>query len=554
MTNFILRLLDLFKPVFRFLGVDYGQLRTLVGIKLEMDNRRVSAVRFQQAESANAAFAWTIVVYTFFGGFLSLMVLFVPSLVLVYTFYHAYLMVMITMTLISDFSAVLLDTSDNTIVLPRPISNKTFYTARATHILIYVGLISAALAAAPIAVTFFVQGTLIGFTLLFTTLLTIVFSVALTHGLYLLLMRFTSEERLKNLINYFQIGMTILMMGGYQILPRLLGNEFWEDTSSALPWWSVFVPPMWMASLIQMVKAWSINALSLTNATLALAAPILLWKLINQYLAPYFIQKLTDLGTASANRSPKEMPQKKSMDARGASLAKTSLERASFNLASFGFARDRKLKLRMYPAFGYFVVLIFIFIFKDKKNAQSWADYFRAIGESQVHLIAIYACIYIIVSAGYEIHFTDDFKAAWIFQAAPIHKPGDLLIGTMKSVLTRFFLPLYGAASIFILSIWPASVLIDLIVGFLICLLVMLCLGIIGDKHLPLSLPANARAQGSSMARALLAMLGIVLLGIGHYFLSRIDYALWFACPVIMVAIVLVHQRYQKIVWNDIGI
>jgi ABC-2 type transport system permease protein len=554
MTSTLLKLLDFFKPLFQMQGVDYDQLRTIVGIKLEMDNRRVSAYRYQQTESANAAFAWTFVIYFIFGGFLSFMLAFVPSILFAYTIYHAYLMVMITMTLISDFSAVLLDTSDNTIVLPRPISNKTFYAARATHIMIYIGLISLALTTVPIVVTFVKHGVIVGLAMLATTLLTVLFSVALTNGLYLFLMRFTSEERLKNLINYFQIGMAIFMMGGYQILPRLFSDEIVENLSVTAPWWSVLIPPMWMAVALQTISDWNLNWISITNLVLAITMPVLVWKAVNQYLTPYFTQKLADLGTSSSKQSEKKAQQYNSINARGSALATTGLEKASFNLASFGFARDRKLKLRMYPAFGYFVVLAFILLFRSKEKTQTVFQYLSEIGETQMHLTAIYACIYVILTAAYEIHYTDDFKAAWIFQSAPIQKPGELLIGNLKAILVRFFLPLYGVASILILSIWPASVIIDLVFGFFVCFFLMLLFGIIGDKHLPLSLPSNTRAQGSSMARAILAMLVIVGVGFGHYFLNKIEFATLIICPTLPVLCWFLLKRYKKVTWEDIGI
>src|SRR5687767_13323510 len=125
MTANLLKVLDWFKPLYGWQGIDFAQLRVIVGVKLEMDNRRTSVFRNQPGQDASSTFAWMFVVYGILGGLLSLALAFVPSILFAYTIYHAYLMVMVTTTLISDFSAVLLDTSDNTIVLPRPITAKT---------------------------------------------------------------------------------------------------------------------------------------------------------------------------------------------------------------------------------------------------------------------------------------------------------------------------------------------------------------------------------------------------------------------------------------------
>lgn len=553
MTSSILKFLDLFRWLYEGQGIDYAQLRSMVSIKLEMDNRRPSSIQYRQTEDSKAAFVWVLFLYFIFSGFLSWMIAFLPSLLMIYTIYHAYLMAMITITLVSDFSSVLLDTSDNTIVLHRPISNKTFYAARTTHIFVYIGLISASLSFLPIATTFFVNGIWAGMALLITTLLTIILSVAFTNGLYLLLMHFTSEERLKNLINYFQIVMVIFMTGGYQVLPRLINRQMFENISHTPAWWSVFIPPMWMATLIQEVKNPTLNATHILNILLACTMPLLLWKAIYTYLTPRYTKKLADLGTSSARETKSKTQQKKSTNAVGAFLARTSLERASYNLTSFGFARDRKLKLRVYPALGYFLVMVVVFAFNGKSHDHSWIDYLHEIGSSQFHLPIIYMCIFMVMTASYEIHFTDDYKAAWVFQSAPIEKPGELLLGNIKAIIVRYFLPMYIIVTIFTLSIWPWQVFIDLLVGLINCLILMLSFGLMGDKYLPLSQPANARTQGTSMARAILIILFVGLLGFVHYLMKQVDHLLVIICFVNLIIGRFLYNRYSKLSIQDLG-
>ncbi len=556
MTAVLLKILDLFKPIYQWQGVDYGQLRAIVGIKLEMDNRRPPTYQTHRKEDSNATFMWMVFMYFILGGMLAFLLVFVPSLVFIYSIYHSFLMVMITMTLVSDFSSVLLDTSDNTIVLPRPISNKTFYAARATHILLYIGLISLALAIGPIITTFFIHGISAGLATVVTSFLTVFLSVALTNGFYLLLMRFTTEERLKNVINYFQIGMAILMMGGNQILPRLFTKPMVEGVSSEIPWWSLLIPPMWMANTIQLFKDFQFDGIALTTAALALLFPFIAWWAINRYLTPYFTQKLADLGTASARgtEGQKKISSKTKGNAWASSIARTGLEKAAFNLSSFGFSRDRKLKLRIYPALGYLIVLIFVFIFRGKPEETTWVEYLTNLASSETHLIAIYACIYLVVVATYEIHFTDDYKASWIFQSAPLKKPGYLLIGTMKSIFIRFFVPMYAATSLLVLFIWKANALVDLIFGFCTSLLLMLIIGVIAEKHLPLSLQPSVRNQGGSMARAIITFLILAVVGGGHYLLAKFDFILWIACPVFIIVSWMILKLFEKLKWEDIEI
>src|SRR5688500_10687169 len=200
--------------------MDYVQLRAIVATKLTMDNRRqlVAYRRRSKAEPGNT-FIMTLVFYSIFGGFVSLAVVNIPSFVLSMIVFFTYIMVMVSMTLITDFSSILLDTSDNTIILPRPVDSRTLFAARLTHILLYLSQLALGLSLIPAIVVLVQHGGWILLAFLVLIGLAIVTSVVITNALYLLLMQFTSEEKLKSIINYFQIVMAIFIMAGYQILP-----------------------------------------------------------------------------------------------------------------------------------------------------------------------------------------------------------------------------------------------------------------------------------------------------------------------------------------------
>src|SRR6187455_2300058 len=117
----LLTFTDLFRWLYIRLGVDYEQLRAIVEVKLMMDNRRqvIAYTSKNKKEPANV-FVWTLFFYALFGVFVALALATVPSFILGMIIFFSYIMVMISMTLITDFSSILLDTSDNTIILPKP--------------------------------------------------------------------------------------------------------------------------------------------------------------------------------------------------------------------------------------------------------------------------------------------------------------------------------------------------------------------------------------------------------------------------------------------------
>ena len=152
MTPLILSILDRLQGLFRSLGADYPQMRAIVQVKLMMDNRRnyTTLGRYGQQKKNNDApdntFLKVLGFYAFFGVILALQLMFLEreNLFLPLIFQFSYVMILCAMTLISDFSSIILDSSDNQIILPRPVSSRTLWLARITHISVYLFAISLA--------------------------------------------------------------------------------------------------------------------------------------------------------------------------------------------------------------------------------------------------------------------------------------------------------------------------------------------------------------------------------------------------------------------------
>ena len=184
------------------------------------------------------------------GLFISFLIPLIDDIVVSATIVHCYVLFMMALTLITDFSSVLLDTTDNQIILPRPVNSKTFFVARLVHILVYLLQFTLALSLAPIITIFIVFGVFVGLASICTILLTVLFSVFITYLLYGLILRFSSEQRLKDIISAFQIIMTIVFTAGFQIIPRLFNFSNIENITMPIKWYSYFLPPVWMANLL----------------------------------------------------------------------------------------------------------------------------------------------------------------------------------------------------------------------------------------------------------------------------------------------------------------
>ncbi|MCC7526255.1 MAG: hypothetical protein IT250_15610, partial [Chitinophagaceae bacterium] len=198
METWLLKLVHLFDKMFIRQGIDIQQMYAIVETKMLMDKRRVYVTWRQDSQSENNNHLSMILGgYFLFGVLVSIIVFVVPSFMLAMIFVHAYIVFMMGMTLITDFSSILLDTTDNQIVLPKPVNGKTLMKARQIHLVLYIFQFTGALVILPLVTIGVKYGILTGITFVFTTVLSVWLAIAFTWFIYLLFLRFSSEERVR---------------------------------------------------------------------------------------------------------------------------------------------------------------------------------------------------------------------------------------------------------------------------------------------------------------------------------------------------------------------
>ncbi|GAB4021919.1 hypothetical protein [Spirosoma koreense] len=554
MTPVILWLLDRFQPLFRTLGADYGQLRAIVQVKLTMDNRRsiVSLGRYGRSSSENNSnFTRILVIYTVIGGLISLGTLAIPTkdrLFFPLTMQFTYIMALCAMTLISDFSSVILDSSDNQIILPRPVSNRTLWLARIVHITSYLFAIALSLSVVAVFVMTSRFGVLAGLLLLALALLSAVLMVFLTNVFYLVLMRFISEEKLREVINYFQIVMAILFYGGYQLLPRLIDPRMMMTQAVEHQSWHYLVPPMWMAGAMETVIQPALDWTHLIFLTLALVTPIAgLW-FMNRFLTTDFTQKLSGIdqevrpeATVLPSTRVSEPDRLGWVERLGGWFTSNSLERAAFAFTWRITGRDRKFKLKTYPQLGF--GLAYVLVMSIQRNPFGSSDFF--------YLFALYfAGLYVLV-AQYQLSVSDNYRASWIYGSAPIPKPGDILAGSLKALIIKLLTPFYLLLSIYILYRYGADKISDVLLAFSNSLVMLLSAALLATRYMPFSIMQDALRQNNT-ARGLLVSVVLGIVGFSHYGLTLIPYGVWAAIPVSVATVWVLLRQYKKTGWEQI--
>lgn len=549
METFLLAVLGSFRWLIRKTGADYDLVRAIVAVKLKTDNRRQPIAYRSKVKEGNNTFILTIVFYGLLGIVVAFAISVIPSFILSMILVFGYIMMMVAMSLITDFSSVLLDTSDNTIILPRPVDGRTLFIARISHILLYLGQLALALTLVPVIIVYMEYGGAAMFIFLVLVVLSILSAVLITNAFYLLILQFSSEEKLKNIINYFQILMAIVVMGGYQLIPGMMSRMNVRNYVFEVHWWHYFLPPVWMAGAMESVVYGKYDLQHIGLALCSVVVPILGIFMVNRYLAPIFSRKISIM-SASVQRAVKRKERLDTwLNFLSTWATRPGPERGAFLLIYKILGRDRKLKLKIYPAFGYITIFGIIFIFRGQEVFGETGNHLH---ETRYYFGLLYLTFMILQVAFYEIPHSDDFKASWIYYSSPIGKPGEVLSGSIKAIFARLFLPSYAVVGVFVLILWGTTSVLDIVIAALNNFLMLIILGAIDTPKLPLSMAADLRNQSGNVVRGFVTVLLIGILGAGHYLLSFSNFLLAGVIPLQIGMIYFLQRSYRRIGWEDI--
>jgi hypothetical protein len=121
-----------------------------------------------------------------------------------------------------------------------------------------------------------------------------------------------------------------------------------------------------------------------------------------------------------------------------------------------------------------------------------------------------------------------------------------------KAVLCIFFLPIYLIFIIFILVVWKANGLDDLIFGFVGNILVSLIASILSAKHFPLSMEPNVKNQAGNFIKVIVVLILVGTVGAGHFLLAKLQYGLLAGFPFLIVLTAILYNNYKNTSWSKI--
>lgn len=533
--NFLLiKVLNKLRPFLEKRIRDYDQFIALLTLKLTIDDRKTSI----HENSANAkkmgSMKQNLLVMAFIGFFLGLMMLSSLDLYYKVATLAGSNVFFLVMYMVSDFSSVLLDVKDSTLIMTRPVKSSTLNAVRIIHITYYMFSMFAA-----INLFSFVFGTARhGFMFILAMIIMMIFIsfliIFVTTILYSLLLKWFSGEKLKDILNVFQIIMSIVTVVAYQVLARMF--EFVDlQLTINIRWWAFLLPPTWYAGLFKVMVEGDLAPAYVMMAFLGFMVPLVLGIWLIRSILPKYESYLIKLNVEEGLKVKKTGLVSKIKEKLMLLLSSNHVELAFMNFSMANMSRDRKLKLMIYPNHALAIVFPFIMLFSVFSREGIFAG-LTSLQGSWYYLTLYFALMFL--STNFEfLKFSSDAKAAFIYESFPIPNKNLIYRAALKAYYLKFAFPSMLFLSIlfalvFGSSVWLALVFINFAVPF-----VLLLKGFLSTLWYPFSKEIGTTGN-KNFGEAIIMMLLIGAVALVHFFIF--SYSDWLGLLGILVLMVAV--------------
>ncbi len=555
MEKFILRFILLFRGIWKSLGINYEQFKVILETKMTLENRKpISFRKRNSGKSSSSSSILQFVLYLIFGLIFMVIILSIPDRYLSVSIMLLSFISMLSITLVSDFSPILLDTRDQYIIMPRPVDDKTLAISRITFIAIKLFNQVIALTLPVLIYVAFdwdIGAVLIlCLQLILSTLIALIF----VNGFYLISIKYLPIQKFKDVITYIQIGLSLVLFLSYYVGPNLIQSIVESHLTMEQLRFLWLFPSTWIASFQPLIFGDSSLPIIVLSA-LGILAPLGGIYACSKLFSRGFNAKIAAL--ASADNLPNDtspiprdntikLPLYKKFAAK---VCSSPVEEAGFSIVWLISSKTREFKQQLYPSLAY-LPIYFVFLFLRTGDDLPMAGKILKLRDSGLYIVMFYLSLLTILTVFHLITQSNKYKAAWIYHITPIQKPGQLMTGVLKACLIKYVLPFNILFLCICIPLFGISSLNDLLlssaIGGIESILVMLFL----VKNYPFS-KANQSNSKTVTNLLILGLLGI--LGYLHKTIFHYETLIWVLAGLGWVVFFLMLKYLQKEDWKSLA-
>ena len=533
---FSLKILDLFRPLFEAFGVEYEKMRLIVNMKLTLDKRKNNS-----SENKNSLMQ-SVILYLIIGFVASRIIVMPLDIMTKMTILFSLIFVMLLTCFITDFSSVILDTYDRHIIGITDIKSITLNMAKIVHIVIYISIMSLSISAFSILMILMVYN--IGFCLLFILCMILMdfLLIMMTSVIYYLLIKIFKGEKLKDVLNLFQIFMILVFSIMYYLITSSL-SDIQINYTFSIKAYDLFIPFMWFASLFCVAFYGKIETLYTIMCILGIIVPILSI-LIYIKLTPAFERNLEKLEQVSYNE--KDSKAKKSFVSKlGDKICKNNEEKSFFEFIYTNLSRDREFKTRVYPTLASGIIMPLILLFVTYDRSMSIMEYLKSLSTTN-NFLNIYLAVILLQNCILLLKYSKEYEASFIYDVLPISKKKNIYSAEFKVIIIKLFVPVFIIIGIPYLILFKAKFIVHLLIAFVSTIFISMGTFRANDKSLPFSEDYAVTANTSNFLN-IIKSIGFVGAAVLLHYLIILKAPYIFSVAYLILLILI-----MKIIWNKV--
>lgn len=533
---FSLKILDLFRPLFEAFGVEYEKMRLIVSMKLTLDKRKNNS-----SENKNSLMQ-SVILYLIIGFVASRIIVMPLDIMTKMTVLFALIFVMLLTCFITDFSSVILDTYDRHIIGITDVKDITLNMAKIVHIIIYISIMSFSISAFSILMILMAYN--IGFCLLFILCMILMdfLLIMMTSVIYYLLIKIFKGEKLKDVLNLFQIFMILVFSIMYYLITSSL-SDIQINYTFSIKAYDLFIPFMWFASLFCVAFYGKIETLYIIMSILGIIVPILSI-LIYVKLTPAFERNLEKLEQVSYNE--KDSKTKKSFVSKlGDKICKNNEEKSFFEFIYINLSRDREFKTRVYPTLASGIIMPLVLLIVTYDRSMSIMEYLKSLSTTN-NFLNIYLAVILLQNCILLLKYSKEYEASFIYDVLPISKKKNIYSAEFKVIIIKLFVPIFIIIGIPYLILFKAKFIVHLLIAFVSTIFISMGTFRINNKSLPFSEDYAVTANTSNFLN-IIKSIGFVGASVLLHYLIILKAPYIFSVAYLILLILI-----MKIIWNKV--
>ena len=533
---FSLKILDLFRPLFEAFGVEYEKMRLIVNMKLTLDKRKNNS-----SENKNSLMQ-SVILYLIIGFVASRIIVMPLDIMTKMTVLFALIFVMLLTCFITDFSSVILDTYDRHIIGITDVKDITLNMAKIVHIVIYISIMSFSISAFSILMILMAYN--IGFCLLFILCMILMdfLLIMMTSVIYYLLIKIFKGEKLKDVLNLFQIFMILVFSIMYYLITSSL-SDIQINYTFSINAYDLFIPFMWFASLFCVAFYGKIETLYIIMSILGIIVPILSI-FIYIKLTPAFERNLEKLEQVSYNE--KDSKTKKSFVSKlGNKICKNNEEKSFFEFIYTNLSRDREFKTRVYPTLASGIIMPLVLLIVTYDRSMSIMEYLKSLSTTN-NFLNIYLAVILLQNCILLLKYSKEYEASFIYDVLPISKKKNIYSAEFKVIIIKLFVPVFIIIGIPYLILFKSKFIVHLLIAFVSTIFISMGTFRVNDKSLPFSEDYAVTANTSNFLNIIksIGFVGVAVL-LHYLIILKTPYIFSVAYLILLILI-------MKIIWNKV--